>query len=98
MLIYLMKEIIKTKNRSGHLVPLLSIEHKYFKKLGEVKYDRRLKVNDHFLNTILPIIEKEGDLFMHLDRSVPTIIEPLPWVEYEIGGYYLHPSCIMRFS
>lgn len=65
---------MKTENKSGHRVPLLTLEYKYFKRNGETLCDKRLKINDHFLNTILPVIEKEGDLFMHLDRSVPTII------------------------
>jgi|JI6StandDraft_1071083.scaffolds.fasta_scaffold02813_17 DNA-directed RNA polymerase len=33
-----------------------------------------------------------------MDRSLPTIIEPAPWVDYEIGGYYLRPTTIMRYS
>lgn len=54
--IYLMKEILKTENRSGYKVPLLTLEHKYSKYNGEIYTDKRLKINDHFLNTILPII------------------------------------------
>lgn len=97
-LIFLMKETIKTKNKSGYNVNLLTIEHKYTRVEKEVRSVKLLKVQEHFLNTILPEIEKEGDLFMHLDRAVPTIIEPMPWIEYEIGGYYLQPSVVMRFS
>ena len=26
------------------------------------------------------------------------MIEAMPWVDYEIGGYYLQPTCVMRFS
>lgn len=40
-----MKEIIKIKNSTGYKVPLLHLEHKYFKKNGDFKYDKRLKVN-----------------------------------------------------
>jgi DNA-directed RNA polymerase len=57
-----------------------------------------LKINDFFLHDILPKLEKEGDLHLHLERSLPTLIEPLPWVDYEIGGYYLRSTLIMRFN
>lgn len=26
------------------------------------------------------------------------MIEPLPWIDYEIGGYYLQSTVVMRFS
>lgn len=61
-------------------MPLLTLEHKYLKRGSEIIYDKRLKINDHFLNTVLPILEKEGDLFMHLDSSIPTMIPPMPWI------------------
>lgn len=35
---------------------------------------------------------------MHMDSSIPTMIPPMPWVEYEIGGYFQYPSILMRFS
>jgi DNA-directed RNA polymerase len=33
-----------------------------------------------------------------MDRSLPTIIEPAPWIDFEIGGYYLRPTTIMRYA
>lgn len=35
---------------------------------------------------------------MHMERSVPTIIEPLPWISPEIGGYYSQATNVMRYS
>lgn len=58
MLIYLMKEIIKIKNKSGYRIPLLSLEHKLFKKDQDVVSIKILRINEHFFNTIEPIIEK----------------------------------------
>ncbi len=36
------------------------------------------------------------DLFSHLRRSLPMIYRPARWVDYEIGGYYLKPTNVMR--
>ena len=35
---------------------------------------------------------------MHLDRSLPMIYKPANWQDYEIGGYYLRPTHLMRFE
>jgi len=35
---------------------------------------------------------------LHQERSVSTIVPPLPWVEPEVGGYYLQATNFMRFS
>lgn len=54
VLIYLMKEIIRIKNKSGYKVPLLFLEHKLQKKDGDVLSIKLLRINEHFLNTIEP--------------------------------------------
>ena len=41
-------------------------------------------------------ILRGDDLFNHLRRSLPMIYKPARWVDFEIGGYYLKPTNIMR--
>jgi len=36
-------------------------------------------------------------MYVHLDRSLPTIYPPAPWVDPEVGGYYLKPTNLVRF-
>ena len=33
---------------------------------------------------------------LHLDKALPTIIKPAKWVDYEIGGYYLKPTTMVK--
>jgi hypothetical protein len=33
-----------------------------------------LRLNEHFLLTLIPKLEKSEDMFVHMERSVPTII------------------------
>jgi DNA-directed RNA polymerase, mitochondrial len=33
-----------------------------------------------------------------MERSLPTIIEPLPWLDPEIGGYYSQATTVMKYS
>ncbi len=42
--------------------------------------------------------DKTDSLFMHLDRSLPMIYRPAKWQDYEMGGYYLRPTHLMRFE
>jgi hypothetical protein len=50
------------------------------------------------LEDIIPKIEKSDDIFLHMERCVPTIIEPLAWLEPDIGGYYSQATSFMRYS
>lgn len=97
VLTYLMKSIIKVKNSYGFLVPLLVSENRKTTKTAEFA-SSVLAVNEDFLIDLVSQIEKENNSYLHMDRSLPTIIEPAPWVDYEIGGYYLRPTTIMRYS
>lgn len=33
-----------------------------------------------------------------MERSLPTLIEPLPWMDPEIGGYYSQATTVMKYS
>jgi len=48
--------------------------------------------------SLIPKLEKSQDMFVHMERSVPTIIKPLPWMDMDIGGYYSQATNVMRFS
>jgi DNA-directed RNA polymerase len=93
-----MKEILKTENRTGQKVPLLTLQLKIKKVEGQIVTEKRLRVSEDFLEAILPLIKGEENMFVHLDQAVPTIIHPNPWREYQIGGYYLNPTSVMRFT
>lgn len=41
-------------------------------------------------------VTKSDDLYSHLRKSLPMIYKPAKWIDYEIGGYYLKPTNIMR--
>ena len=75
-----MKELLKIENKYGYKVPLLIAEHKSVKKNDTCVQISVLRLNEHFLTTLIPKLEKSEDMFVHMERSVPTIIEPLPWI------------------
>ncbi len=82
------RDLLKVKNKYGYKVPLLVPELKYIRSNKQVSTVNILKINDYFMKTIVSVLEKEGDLFLHQEKSVPTIIQPLPWISEDIGGYY----------
>lgn len=55
-------------------------------------------VNHEFIMEMIGLLNYTNNDSIHMDRSLPTIVEPAPWVDYEIGGYYLRPTSIMRYS
>jgi hypothetical protein len=76
-----MKATVKVSNRHGQLADLLIEERRIVRDETGVKTVILLKINEDFLATIVPKLEKSGDLFMHQERSVSTIVPPLPWVD-----------------
>jgi hypothetical protein len=54
LLVFMLKEIIKIKNKYNYKVPLLILEHRTFKKNEEFTSASILRVNEDFLETIIP--------------------------------------------
>ena len=68
----------------------------YTKMKGKKGYISVLKISEYFIIDMLKYIEMEDSLFIQMDKSLPMIFPPAPWSDYEIGGYYLKPTFIMR--
>lgn len=98
LIIYILKEVLTIENKYGYKVPLLSSEHRSTKKKDQFSKVAILRINEHFLRTVIPKLEKTEDIFIHMERSLPTIIEPLPWLDPEIGGYYSQATTVMKYS
>jgi hypothetical protein len=80
LIVYLLRELLKIENKYGYKVPLLIAEHQTTRKNDQVTMTGILRLNEHFLATLIPKLERSEDMFVHMERSVPTIIEPLPWL------------------
>lgn len=80
LIVYLLRELLKIENKYGYKVPLLIAEHRTTRKNDQLIFTNILRLNEHFLMTLIPKLEKSEDMFVHMERSVPTIIEPLPWL------------------
>ena len=98
VLIYMLKEVLTVSNKYGYRVPLITSEHRLLKRQEEFVSISILRINEHFLGEIIPKLEKTEDMFIHMERSLPTIIEPLPWLDPEVGGYYSQATTVMRYS
>ena len=35
---------------------------------------------------------------LHLDKALPMIMKPAKWIDFEIGGYYLKPTNMVRIE
>jgi hypothetical protein len=58
LLIYILKEVLTIENKYGYKVPFLISEHRSIKQNEEFTTLSILRVNEHFLNDILPRLEK----------------------------------------
>ena len=59
---------------------LLIVDHRIVKQDNNFKSINILRLNESFLATLIPKLEKNEDMFIHMERSVPTLIEPLSWI------------------
>ena len=96
LLVYLMKETVKTHNDDGFMQNLLTTS--YTKIKNKMQYIGVLNVNEDFLISMISKIEKDDSLFMHIDRCLPMIFKPAPWQDHDIGGYYQRPTNFMRIQ
>ena len=51
-----------------------------------------------FVEDFLTSLYKENDLYLQLDKALPTIYPPAKWRDYDLGGYYLKPSLVIRYT
>jgi DNA-directed RNA polymerase len=51
-----------------------------------------------FVDDFLISLYKENDLYLQLDKALPTIYPPAKWKDFDLGGYYLKPSLVMRYT
>lgn len=51
-----------------------------------------------FIDDFLISLYKENDLYLQLDKALPTVYPPAKWKDYDLGGYYLKPSLVMRYT
>ena len=98
LLVTLLRELLKVKNKHGYAVPLLHLEHRFVQKDSKYQAHSVLRINEEFVGRLMPKISKTEDMFLHMERSVPALIAPLPWVEPGIGGYYSQATSVMRYS
>ncbi|EGR33869.1 hypothetical protein IMG5_034000 [Ichthyophthirius multifiliis] len=96
LLVYVMKECIKIRNEDNFWVSLLVPS--YIKSKRNQGFVGVINVNQYFLHSMNQETDKTDSLFMHLDRSLPMIYPPAKWQDYEMGGYYLRPTHLMRFE
>lgn len=97
VLTYLMKSILKFKNKFGFSIPLLTSEVRKLTPKAEFG-SSVLVIDEEFIFNFIKQMEHENDYYLHMDRSLPVIMEPAPWIDYELGGYYLRPTTIMRYN
>ena len=100
LMVYLLKGTTKIKNSSGAMQNLISLS--YVKAEPNNPFSKLLigacKIHEDFIVNMIRDIEKEDSMFIQLDRSLPMIYKPAPWVDYEIGGYYQKPTNVMRIQ
>lgn len=74
LIVFFLKELLKIENKYGYKVPLLIKEHRSNKTATGMVMVSILRLNEHFLSTLIPKLEKSEDMFVHMEKSVPTII------------------------
>ena len=55
-----------------------------------------LVIDENFVLDLIGQIEQHDSMFIHLDKCLPMIYTPAPWIDHEIGGYYQKPTNLMR--
>lgn len=53
-------------------------------------------ISNGFMDIINSDIE-DTQMF-HLDKALPMIMKPAKWVDYQIGGYFLKPTTMIRIE
>lgn len=100
LMVYFLKSTAKIKNSNGINQSLITLS--YVKSDPSNPFCKNLigvlKIHEDFIINLMRDIEKEDSLFIQLDRSLPMIYKPAPWVDYEIGGYYQRPTNVMRIQ
>ena len=97
IILYLIKETVKIKNEFGKYVPLIKIGYVRGKNpLKFVKFAGVLRIEENFIIYLLKNLEKTNSLFIQLNRSLPMIYKPAPWLDHEIGSYFQKPTNLMR--
>lgn len=99
LMVYLIKETATVMNSSGNRVPLFTLGYAKANSTGSTRNLIGVcKVNEDFILNLLNDISKKDSIFVQLSRSLPMIYKPAPWVEFEVGGYYQKPTCVMRLQ
>jgi DNA-directed RNA polymerase len=98
LLTFFIKETAKIKNLNGEVDNLISLSYNNLKEKskGVNKVVGVCKINEDFMLSVVRDIEKQDSLYIQLERSLPMIYKPAPWVDAEIGGYYQKPTNVMR--
>lgn len=100
LMVYLIKETARVGNIDGHKQPLFTLGYQKAQpgNYSDMKMVGVCKINEDLIVNLVNEIERKDSMFIQLDRSLPMIYKPAPWVEFEVGGYYQKPTCVMRLS
>ena len=89
----LLKDTLKIRNKYDVQVPLIDVKMKSEDKLT---YARYFTIHNSLLDKVG---ENVDDINMlHLDKALPMILRPAKWIDFEIGGYYLKPTNMVRIE
>lgn len=89
----ILKDTLKIKNKYGVMVPLIDVKYQTTENQTKSKY---FTIHNALLDKVG---EDVDDISMlHLDKALPMINKPAKWIDYEIGGYYLKPTSMVRIE
>lgn len=100
LMVYLIKETARVGSMDGSKQPLFTLGYQKSQPGNylDMKTVGVCKINEDLIVKLVNEIERKDSMFIQLDRSLPMIYKPAPWVEFEVGGYYQKPTCVMRLA
>ena len=54
LIVFILKEVLTIQNKYGYKVPFITSEHRSIKKQDEFMKVSILRINEHFLNRVIP--------------------------------------------
>ena len=98
LMVFLMINSTVVKNSLGNNVYMITLDYVKSEpgKRQSVKQVGVCRIQEEFIRGIIDAIERKDSMFIQLERSLPMMYKPAPWIDYEVGGYYQKPTQVMR--
>lgn len=68
------------------------------KRVNQNKFISVYIVSKLFFNNFIENLYSDNTLFLQLSQALPMIYPPSNWNNFNMGGYFLKPSLVMRAS